>query len=328
MREAPLPIEFQSLAGKVHYVRKVGGYEFSSTCPNCGGSMHEHGEYPDRFRMFTKSRATGGALGFCRQCGYIWTPKNEKLDPESQQRWIEERRAYELERKQKAEHAIELLRKEQVWVRYHENLTGEVRQYYHKRGIDDYWIDYFELGYNPEKRVWTDEGEYFTPALTIPVFYPQENEPITIRNRLLNPLNPADKYRPETSGLPSSLYFTDRDNEPENKVLVVEGEFKAMTVMITLDDPTIFVVGTPGKTPSDEIMNPLKNCEVVYLLLDPDAYVKQANERVAPITRMVNYFGDKARVIQTPAKIDDMISNGWLFKKDLKNLLDSARRVR
>lgn len=320
-----LPPELSQI--DVSYVRRISDNEYSSSCPKCGGVPHRSGEYPDRFRVFLHSKTYGGVLGWCRQCGYTWTPKGERIDPAKQQEWVKEREGYELERKAKAERALEMLRREQVWLRYHENLNGEVRQMYYKRGIEDYWIDYWMLGYNPDKVVWTGKEEYHSPALTIPVFEPGNEKPLNVRNRLLSPSNPGDKYRPEFGNLPSSLYFTDREAKPRNKVLVVEGEFKAMTTYLTLDDPEIFVVGTPGKTPNPKMFEWLSECEVVYLLLDPDAFVKQQAESITPIRRMIDYFKERSRVISLPYKVDDMIESRSLNKESLHTLISGSRRI-
>lgn len=312
----------------VKYIRRISNNEYSSSCPSCGGVPHRDGEYPDRFRIWIHSRVTGGLLGWCRRCGYIWTPKGERLDTNRHYDWVEERKAYEEERKRQAERALELLRKEKIWLKYHDNLDAERRELYYNRMIDDYWIDYWILGYNPEKKVWDGETEYVTPAMTIPIFLPESESPVTIRSRLMNPKNPSDKYRPEFGHLPSALFYTDRDTKPKNKVLVVEGEFKAMTTYIALDDPSMYVVGTPGKTPNPDLLSYLDDCEVVYILLDPDAYVTQGKDKVTAVRRMIDVFMERSRIIQLPYKVDDMILNRQLSKASLKALLNGARRIR
>jgi len=236
---------------------------------------------------------------------------------------------YEQERQTIQEQAVLMLQQERAWERYHEALTGELRQtHFYPRGLTDFWIDYWMLGYNPEKSIWTGTEEYVTPALTIPLFLPGQEKPINIRNRLLAPIAEGDKYRPEFKNLPSSLFFADRDNKPRGKALIVEGEFKAMTTYVALDDPSIFVVGTPGKTPGAGLFSALDDCEVVYLLLDPDAYIKQGKERKTPIRRMLEIFKDRARVLRLPMKVDDMITSGYLDRAALKRLIQDGRRIK
>lgn len=306
----------------VKYVRRISNNEYSSSCPRCGGERHQNGEYPDRFRIWIKSKTTNGMLGWCRQCGYIWSPQGI----ENQKEWIQERKVIEESNQQKAQHALELLHREQAWLQYHENLDNEIRGHYHKRNIGNSWIDYWTLGYNPSKYVWDGKEGYQTPALTIPIFHPGESEPVTIRNRLLNPKDPGDKYRPEFGNLPSSLFYADKEHQPKNKALLVEGEFKAMTTYITLADPDIYVVGTPGKTPNPALLDGLNDCEVVYILLDPDAYVRERRDQVTPIEKMVKHFGKRSRVIQLPYKVDDMIINKWLSRETIMQLLKGAIR--
>lgn len=321
-----LPEEFATL--QVNYVKRISDNEYSSSCPKCGGSVHQFGELPDRFRMWIRSRATGGPLGWCRVCSFVWTPHGEKLDPAQHEKWVQERQDAEEERRRSAERALENLRREQAWVRYHENLGNTFRHHYYVRGITDKFIDYWMLGYNPHKEVWDNGESYVTPCLTIPIFLPGQTEPVTIRNRLLSPHRDGDKYRPENAGLPTSLFYTNRDTKPQKSCLVCEGEFKSMTVYITLDNPSMYVVGTPGKTPSAELMkSQLSDCDEVYFLMDPDAYIADGKGKSA-IRRMVDIFKEKSRIIQVPMKIDDMIANGSMDKRGLQNLIKTARRVR
>jgi hypothetical protein len=242
---------------------------------------------------------------------------------------VNERKDAEEGRKRSAERALENLRREQAWIRYHANLTGEIRQYYYDRRLPDEWIDYWWLGYDPEKVIYDNEGEYKTATLTIPIFLPAQKLPITIRHRLLNPRKAGDKYRPEFGGLPSSLFYADHTNKPQGRAFLVEGEFKAMTTHICIGDPDLHVVGTPGKSPSEELLkSQLAECEVVYILLDPDAYVAESRHTVTPVRRMIDIFKDRARIIQLPYKVDDMLLSGQLSKKDLLGLIKTARRVR
>jgi len=310
----------------INYIKRVSDNEYSSSCPKCGGVPHEDGSLPDRFRIWLKSKATGGPAGWCRRCGYWWTPEGERLDPDKQKRWIAEREHYELNKKRQAEHAIELLQNEKIWLKYHK-LLGDHRHYYYERGINDFFIEYWLLGYNPSKKVQVQSGLHITPALTIPVIEPETQKVLNIRNRLLNPLAPNDKYRPEFAGLPSSLYFTDIDNKPKNKVLVVEGEFKAMTTYITLDTPGFYVVGAPGKSQNLNIFDALDDCDVVYICLDPDAYTVRKGEGQSAAHRLVKHIGSRSRIIRLPYKIDDMILQGQLGKRELKTLIETARKI-
>ena len=310
------------------YLKRVNDNEYSAACLRCGGDPHKYGEAPDRFRIWLKSRATGKPLGWCRRCNFIWMPRGEKMSPEENTRWQEEKKIYEEEKRTQQEIAIEVLRRDKAWIRYNELLDGTYREYYYMRGITDFFIDYWMLGYNPEKSVWDGEKFYNSPALTIPIFKPCEEEPYTIRNRLLDPLDPGDKYRPEFKNLPSGVFIAERDAMPKTKAILIEGELKAMTTYITLDSLEYYVVGTPGKRPSQELFGILDNCEVVYLILDPDAFEKDTKSGVTAVRRMVDFFKDRARVIRLPGKVDDLILAGHLSQASLVSLIKSARRIK
>lgn len=321
-----LPSELSGL--NIRYVKWVSSNELSSSCPNCGGIIHQGGEYPDRFRVWLKSRATGNMLGWCRVCGFTWAPKRAgSIDPQARQRWIEERKEYEAERKSACEKAMSLLNQEQAWINYHNYLTDELKNYYRVRGISDYWIDYKMLGYNPNKYIGSTDGDYYTPTMTIPVFQPGSETVLTIRHRLLNPKNPGDKYRPEFSGLPAALYSANHDEMLSGKVLLVEGEFKALTSYITLDNPQVNVVGLPGKSPDVTMLDSMEQCDPVIICLDPDAYSRINGAKVSSFERLSTYFKERARIIRLPYKIDDMIVSGVLDKSDLNNLVETARKI-
>lgn len=311
-----LPIEFDGL--NVQYVQKKSNNEYTSNCPYCGGAPHQNGELPDRFIMLIKSNATGGPMGWCRGCGRKWFPKQSaQLTPEAKLAYIKEREEIELKRKQEVENALLLLRRERRWLEYCGALTDEAIQYYHKRLIDDYWIDYWKLGFVANKKVQTNMGEWITNALSIPILEPGTGEVVNIKYRLLNPPNPHDKYRPEY-GLPISMFVTDYSKPLQGKTLAVEGEFKAMTTYITLDDPGINVIGLPSKTPSGYVIDQLKDCDEIFLCLDPDADPSRLAERIGK---------DRVRIILLADKIDDMIVKGYIGKTGVRSLLKMARKA-
>src|SRR3989304_180443 len=98
-----IPPEFAGL--ELKYFKRISSGEFSSACPKCGGEQHQSGEFPDRFRLWLKSKATGKPMGWCRRCGYIWMQGN--LSPEENTRWIAEQRVYEEERRTEMQLAVE-----------------------------------------------------------------------------------------------------------------------------------------------------------------------------------------------------------------------------
>lgn len=331
-REVPLPSGFEELSGLVRYVVKRGVNQYSSTCPECGGDVHTDGTWPDRFCMWPKSKATGSCLGFCRHCGLKWWPgktdPSKRPTPEQEAVWLEERLSAEQQRLAEIQTALEILQKEQAWVKYHEAAfdNGEVRQLYAQRGIkEDFWIMYWSLGFNPAKQVWYEGQGYLCQSLTIPIFETLTRKALNIKHRLLNPPNPGDKYRPEIKGLPAALFVADLDKPLKGKTLLVEGEFKAMVSYLCADDPTMQVVGVPSKSPDLDMLDKLAECEPVFVCLDPDAYQVKGSEREPAISRLAAHLGNRARIIRLPGKIDDLINAGAITKPLLKSLMNGAR---
>lgn len=303
----------------LRFLQKINSNEYRSECPKCGGHIHENGEYPDRFIIWVRSKTTGAPLGYCRGCKYIWVPKSH-IDHYASIKndVVNEIKA---DNAAKVEVSLQKLNDGRVWEKYHDNLNDITRQYYYNRLIEDYWIEYWQLGYNPSKTIYDKIGEYSTPTMTIPVFK-DSNTVLTIRNRLLQPRKPTDKYRPEFSNLPTGLFLTDYERKPVGKALIVEGEFKAMTTYIAIGDPELYVVGIPGKNPNEEIFEKLSQCEPVYLLLDPDTY----SGKDKSLLRVKNYFGSRARIIKTPGKIDDMILANEIKTTDILTMMKLATR--
>lgn len=318
MRESSLPVEFAGLQGRVHYVRQVTAGEWSSSCPDCGGEPHKGGEFPDRFRMWVKN-SKGNALGWCRKCNYYWTPDNQrKMQKHEFEQWRKDTLAAEQRRKEEAERAIKLLKSEKAWLYYHERLTDGSLEILKSWGIRKDWAEYWKLGLYAEYKCYNkQDGEYYTPAITIPVW--QHGWDLkNIKLRTLNPKRPHDRYR--------SLYKTGHDYPfvalpalKSDTVLVVEGEKKAM-VSAEWSNQKFQVIGLPSVTPSAEALQVLDGYGKIFLCLDPDA---RQGGGMTPQKRLVNLLGkERVRVVDLPGKIDDMIVE---TKLDIHSALKYAR---
>ena len=242
-----------------------------------------------------------------------------QLDPrEAARRKAEyaERAAQELQEKiEQAQAALDALRSEQSWLRYHKTVKYDLWE--QRYGIPQWYVDFIKFGYDPEHVFYVKGQEYRTPTLTIPVYEPGWNC-VNVRHRLLNEPPDGGKYRPERSGLPASLFVADPDRDISGKVMVCEGEIKAAKVFVTADDPNMQVVGLPGKTPSEQMLSELADADPIYLCLDPDAELK----------KIVRTLGkERVLVIRLPEKIDDMINAYGLDKSWMAGLLASARKA-
>lgn len=301
MRSATLPPEAARRWGHLVYVVQRGPTEYSSECPNCGDTGHSGRDYPDRFRIFTDK---GKARGWCRVCGYFAFADDDKpqsnITDADRQHWLEERIIREQDEVRKAQRALELLRTEATWMHYHESLPAFGKAWWLGKGVPDWAIDLFFLGYCPS-REWYANGEAFvSDSATIPVFAPGF-ELMNLRHRLIHPANPQDKYRPDRSGLHSAMFLTDYDRKPAGEVLIVEGEIKAIVTWAMMEHSTRFTVGVPGKSPCMSIFDILSDCDRCYVALDPDA-----SDRAVKIAQHLNQQQrGRARIVRFHVKPDD-----------------------
>lgn len=288
----------------------------------CGGE--------DRFVIWTDREFPHWNF-FCRVChpeaGWIdeLNPNlKEQLPPDERMRRAAE---YAKEREealraeiQRAQDALKELQEARAWVRYHEQLTDAARNTWGSWGIPDFFIEYWQLGFDPAHTVWTKGGEWTTPTMTIPIFEPITWECSNIRHRLMNPPRPGDKYRPERSGLPQSFFVAEPDNPIKGRTLLVEGEKKAMVSFITADDPAFQVLGIPGKNMPNYLIDRLQEADPVYICLDPDA--TSAARKLAATIGI-----ERCRMIELPDKIDDLILKHDLDKYWLRNVMRQAVKV-
>lgn len=326
MRTHDLPPEFSELAGRVDYVReRVRGFEWSSSCPECGGAPHQSGELPDRFRMWVKNKG-GFTFGWCRACGYKWTPTKEfKPSSEQLEEWRLERLAKEERIKAEAEQAIKLLTDKQRWHIYYEQLLDNDlgKDEWAMAGIVyPFWWNEWQLGYDPAHLFHFDTGtgwqDWVTPTLTIPV-RDMTGRVVNIKHRLLKPFEGC-KYRMEyKTGIEPVFIANLDDGKPSSgtKVNVLcEGEKKAAVTFITLDMVNVQVYGLPS-SPSDEMLKSIPGR--IVQILDPDMDV---TDRMRDIFKGRDY-----RVVRLPEKIDDMILARGLEQGHLVAMFKQAERI-
>lgn len=323
-----VPSEFAALSGKIHHIIEVArGIEWSSSCPHCGGDVHRNGEWPDRFRMFRKSKRTGGPLGWCRVCGYTWAPGRENVpDPAEVERLKLLQAEAEKEQERTSQLMIEKVQKAHRWDGYFHCLmnTPAGQEEWKKAGIiDPFWWKYWRLGYDRLHNFWMPNGgEQFvrhqTPTLTIPLM-DINGRTINIKHRLLipAPLGRDARYLMEYRTYKEPVFFANRKlmNEADT-AFIVEGEKKAMVLALTakthIFDDVRQVIGVPS-SPSQQLLESIR-AESIVLILDPDIFEKDQRR----LNRMIGIFGNRRlRIIRLPAKVDDYIlankkDEGWI----------------
>jgi hypothetical protein len=322
MKLSVLPVEFAGLQGKVDFVRQVAHDEFSSSCPQCGGIPHKSGESPDRFRLFLNAHGKNKVMGWCRRCSYVWFPDSSRsLDPLEFDGWRKEQIEREEARRRSAEKAIAQLKSEKIWHKYNEMLNEWAVDILKSWGIRKDWANYWRLGMFPDFKVFSREnGEYFSPAITIPVWQQDTPVPANIKLRVLNPRSAHDRYR--------SLYkigvgkpFVAFNKLHSDTCVLVEGEKKAM-VVAQYSDQKYQVVGLPSVTPTADLLANFDKYGTLYLCLDPDAKQEDSKGN-SPLKRMVELLNREVRVIDLPDKVDDMIIRGLNFKSAMRDAVEA-----
>lgn len=320
-------------------LEKSGG-NWTCACPIHGGTNPSGFHiYPAkdglRWKCFTDQCGGGDSiafvmawqkLDFVRACQYLRGDTGidaEAMLATNAQRaeWL----IHELEGKVAlATETIRQLREAQRWVIYSDRLrdNDEIVRLWERSGIPREWQSIWQLGYNPEFRYWIRQlkQEHVSPSMTIPLFS-SGWECSNIRHRILQPVDSKDKYRPEYSGIPAEPFVADPDlaKGEGRKLLILEGEKKAMVTYLTLDEPGSQAIGIPGKCwfRDGAIKAFGANIDEIYVCLDPDA--------VAESEAIAEQFGGRARIIDLPYKIDDLIVSCRLGKNDMQNLLKTAR---
>lgn len=328
MRDQPLHPDLAARWGNLLFQKYHGSNEWSAMCPQCGDMDHDPATGdPDRFRMWGPEGGKN-ARGWCRSCGlFAWadegedyaSPTPEAIEAASVER--ERLAAQELERTKAKLRAID---SSDFWRRYHDTMTPPQRQEWHQRGVCDYLVDYYSLGFRTDYTLAWNGQEWVLPALTIP-HYAGDWHISNIQYRIQQPPAGAGKYR-QTAGLPAAMFRTEPEQDLKGAVLVVEGAIKSIILYQHLgSSPLGFplaIVGIPSKMPSIEMISQLAQAEPVYLLLDPDAYVDGSVNRVA--TKLGR---ERVMIAKTPVKPDDLITFYGGEGDDIKRALQRARRA-
>lgn len=277
----------------------------------CHSSTCGQGDVID-FVMVWQSLDLKGAIEYLTGGTPITTEEAAQMAMERKERAEQ----YKQQKEKEYHDALTELWQAKAWDRYYHNLLDnqKARELWRGRGVPDVFQDIWQLGYSDKFTYYCDAGKWTSPSLVIPIYAIGDPNPINIRHRILHPVNPSDKYRPEKSGLRSAPFVADKDGDHE-RVLVVEGEIKAMVSYIAMDDSKLQVYGIPGKNNFSALMESLKGREV-YILFDPDA-----GEQAIKAAASVN-----GKLINLRVKVDDAINDGYLTGTELKRLMSRSRK--
>jgi len=343
-------INLVDMIGKYTRLRKCGPNEYCGACPRCGGDNRLHVQPLKWFcRQCHSDKAWDDAIGFtmwfhgidfkaaCTQLGgRTLNATPEQLAQIAAQRAEAERLELEAARAEQRK-AAERLNQSKVWEVYHHH--PKTYEMWQARGLSPSWVRFYKLGYCPSHEFTHEDKVFTSPTLTIPYWRiddKHEWQCIGLRHRLLLDNAPGGKYRPEHAGLGNHLFFADPCALRDRKILIVEGEIKAMVTWAAMWDDCnglecsecadydLAVIGVPGASWKSEYLQDLVEAQRDFICFDPDTFDRPANAKPdwkpSPV-RMRDAIGDKAKVIRLPQKIDDLINAGIIDAQFLVELM-------
>lgn len=288
------------------------GDELHGPCPKCGGV--------DRFAIFLED---GGI--WCRQCDLRgWLDDDQRRFRPDATMLARQKEREELERR----HRIELV---EMWARghavgycqgYHDAMlhSAQALSWWKKKGVSEWAIQTYKLGYCPSRRIQAGDGYIEVPAYTIPIRRPSDGAIINVHYRLdLPPDLEKDigKYRGETlpgdESLPAAAFYSNR--KVSGPAIVVEGAIKAMVLFEKLERK-VQVVGLPSNVPSHFLIEELKGFGPLWITLDPGC-AKQA-ERISDIL-------GKGMIVELPWKPDDAFTQHGMSVAEFREYCRNGR---
>lgn len=258
----------------------------------------------------------GKGNGFCRQClKTFWLTDLDKLDPlEKLER--QQRARADAEREKMLQAArLETWKEKQAYRQgWHDGMAYAAREWWHLQGITDESIDYFGLGARPFPLLNRTTGETLNLiAYTIPIHDPETWDVVNMQYRIDNPPPTCGKYKQEP-GLPARSFYTKPHTGGD--VLIVEGAKKAI-VLDQLLGGAMQIVGLPGITPSERLIDELAGYKRKYFLPDPDV-------TASPIKRFTDRL-QNLQVVRLPVKPDDAVTQFGMTRGDLREWIKQYR---
>ena len=118
--------------------------------------------------------------------------------------------------------------------------------------------------------------------------------------------------------------MTNPYDKPSGPTLLVEGAKKAIVAFDHIDD--LNIVAIPSKSPPKRLLGQLKDCDPIYIALDPDAYV--ADRGKPAVNRVVTKLGaERCRIVKLPCKPDDLFTMYGGAAEDFEHFIKQAVRV-
>lgn len=327
------------------YVEKAGGEprgggnRYACACPIHGGDnptafsiYFQDGKW--KWNCFTGNCGGGDSitfiekwkgLDFRRACEWITGGAIEDTEAmrESAAARLEQARLERIAAQEREDARRKELQVAERHLYYHKMRTQYHKDIWTAAGIDEGMQDFWTLGGTEDFTYKVGEKLYHTPTITIPIFS-EENELLTIQHKLLNPINPKDKYRPDVSGLHSHPFLAIPTMGFDGDLIwVMEGAKKAM-VTWTRADNYWQCVGVMSQVEYKNLEDKLSKVgKRVIVIPDPNS------ERNPNAFRLAKEFAHNigGRILRVNDKIDDLILSADLKQNDLYAMSKQARKA-
>ena len=318
---------------------KGGGNRYACACPLHGGDnttafsvYFQDGRW--KWKCFTGECGSGDAikfievwqgLDFIRACEWITGGAIEDVEGmrESSAARLEAARIERIAAQEREDARRKELQVAERHLYYHKNRTQYHRDLWQAAGIDEGMQEFWTLGGTEDFTYKIGENLYHTPTITIPIFN-EEKELLTIQHRLINPINPKDKYRPDVTGLHSHPFLAVPQMGFDGDIIwVMEGAKKAM-VTWTRSDIDWQCIGVMSQVEYKNLTEKLKPVgKNVIVVPDPNSERNPNAFRLA--LGLAQSVG--GRVLKVPDKIDDLILVNDMNKKELYAMSKQARKA-
>lgn len=196
------------------------------------------------------------------------------------------------EQRAQVESIIADIAETEYWRGYHDGMTREQRESWHKLGFTDWAIDRYGLGYAGVNK---STGEIVN-ALTVP-FHGPDGSIVNI------------EYRPEGGGisyeyeLVPPLFFTDSQTAVS---VLVDDSLTAMTTYFNyghaqFNNEQLSIIGLPELGITPESLEVLKDTNII-IVVSPD---------FDPAGRGLKYVKNRARFLRLPQSVNAMVRYGF-----------------
>lgn len=332
----------------ISYVAMAGGrleqdnpHRYSCACPLHGGEnttafsvYFDNGKW--KWHCFTDDCGGGDGiqfvrkwqgLGFREACEWILGERITDLEglKVSAEKRLEEAKAEEEAARLRKEARLRELQETERHLSYYNKRAESqwARDMWTQAGLDEGLQEFFYLGANEDFRYWEKKIEYHSPTLTIPYFDEYMN-PIFINHRLVNPINPKSKYRPDVSGIdvPDFLAIPTMGYDG-GLIIVVEGAKKAMVTWSKVDTD-VQVIGVSTQGAYRQLTEKLTGKKVI-VIPDPDKPTDK-NEKVLCQSRDLAR-ATHGKILRIPEKVDDYFVRTGMTPNAFNRLLKQARCV-